>query len=87
MGTSLFVIHVPTVNGIDCPFNFVSEKFGDIVYGETGSPVEFTPTLLRVFENSCPALATDNNEHTSLNGTNFIPFVYLEIVLVTQDLQ
>ena len=88
MGTSLFVIHVPTVNGIDCPlFNFVSEELGDVVYGETGTLVEFRPTLLSIFVNSCLALATGNNEHICLNWTDFIPFVYLEIAPITEDLQ
>ena len=84
MGTSLFVIHIPNVNGMDCPlFDFVSEKLGDIVYGETGMLVGFTPTLLAVFENSCPALAAGNNKHIRLNWTDFILVVYMEIVLVT----
>ena len=42
----------------DCPLlDFVSEEFGDAVNGETGTPVEFRPTLLSVFENGCPASA------------------------------
>ena len=82
------VIHIPGVNSIYCAlFDFVCQKIGDIMYGETSTPVEFGPALLFVLQDSGPYFTTGNKQYFGLNWRRFVQFVNQEIVLAAQYIQ
>ena len=82
-GPAFLFIHIPTLDGIDCSLlGLMRQKIKDIMYGETGMSVEFRPTVLFVFGDSCPTFATGNGKH-------FIPFIFMdqEVFLIVQNFQ
>mmetsp|Transcript_29571 Transcript_29571/g.47676 ORF Transcript_29571/g.47676 Transcript_29571/m.47676 type:complete len:93 (-) Transcript_29571:70-348(-) len=63
------------------------QKIGDIMCGETSTPVEFGPALLFVLQDSGPCFTTGNKQYFGLDWRRFVPFVNQEVVLAAQDIQ